>query len=296
MNFELNNWMKDIDGETKLFTLSIPGTHDSVTQHVQFSKATKCQDLDILGQLNIGVRALDLRVKSEDDRLKMVHAFAKAFNTGNHFGSQMDMANVLDLCYRFLEKNPSETIIIQFKNDNNKENEKCFDLLYKKYICKNKSKWYLKAKVPTIDEARGKIVLVRRCKMDLNSPDYSVEECGIDFSNWVEQDEITPYALPLETKSEDNAVFYILDRFKYKPEPRWDECIKPFLDERTEFDGNYVICYLSTAGGVKGPEQNAKHINQMFMEYPLDKNKHYGIFYVDFPNEELTSKIISHNF
>jgi hypothetical protein len=91
-------------------------------------------------------------------------------------------------------------------------------------------------------------------------------------------------------------VFTIQDRFKYKPEPRWSECIKPFLDGRGAFDGQYVICYLSTAGGKKGPKNNAKYINPQFIAYPLDKSRYYGTIYVDFPYEELTRKIIENNF
>ena len=132
--------------------------------------------------------------------------------------------------------------------------------------------------------------------MDMQNKDFTDDNTGIDFSRWVEQRTAEPHALTLETKSKDNAVFIVQDRFKYKPVERWNECLKPFLDSMTEFDGKYIIDYTSTAGGLKGPRKNAKIINTFFMDYPLDKEKYYGTIYLDFPYPELTHKIIEHNY
>lgn len=296
MKINLNNWMKNIDDSKNLFTLSIPGTHDSVTKYVQFSYITQCQDKSIFDQLNLGIRALDIRVKSDGKKLAMVHSIAKAYAAPYHNAPKLYLDYVLEHCYEFLEKNPSEAIIFQFKNDNNKENEKCFDNLFYSYIKGNEDKWYLKAKAPTLKEARGKLVLIRRCHLNEENEEFTQENTGIDFSEWVEQDELIPDSLSLETNSIDNAVFIIQDRYKYKPEPRWDEVIKPFLDSREAFNGEYIICYFSTAGGKKGPKENAKIINANFLDYAIDKSKYYGTIYLDFPTEELTRKIINHNF
>lgn len=292
---ELKNWLKNIDGKTPLFNLNIPGTHDCVTQFVQFSHISKCQNMNIYEQLNLGIRALDIRVESRGDRLKMVHGIAKAFNKNNHFSPQMDMADVLDFCYKFLDENNSETIIFQFKNDSAKEMENCFDLLYNNYILKNKDKWFTENKNPTLDEARGKIVLIRRCKM-YDNRDYKIEHCGIDFSKWIEQDTAVPEPLVLKTSGEFEMTFVVQDRFKYKPIPRWNECIKPFLDKSKAFDGTYIINYLSTAGGLKGPYNNSKYINPRFMEYKLNRDFYYGTIYMDFPDSKITTKIIETNF
>lgn len=296
MRMNLKSWMSSIDDNADLLALDIPGTHDCVTQFIQIPHICKCQNMNIYEQLCIGIRALDIRVQSKGDRLGMVHAVAKAFNTPNRLGKQMDLDDVLEHCFRFLEEQPGEAIIFQFKNDSNKEMEKCFDNLYYRYIQGNENKWYLENRIPTVGEARGKIVLIRRCKMDLNNRDFTDENTGIDFSRWVEQDTAVPEPLILDTHSKDNAAFIVQDRFKYKPEPRWSECVKPFLDKRSKFDGQYVICYLSTAGGFKGPERNAQYINSRFMAYPIDKNKYYGTIYLDFPFTDLTSKIINNNF
>lgn len=287
--------MSEIDNNAEVLRLNLAGTHDCVTQYVQFPHISKCQNLNVYEQLCIGIRALDIRVESDgNDRLKMVHGPAKVFNTSNHFSEQMDMEDVLAHCYKFLEEHMSETIIFQFKNDSGLENEKCFDNMYNTYIKANKDKWFLENRSPKLLETRGKIILIRRCKKSDNS-EYTDKNSGIDFSKWVEQDEKEPTALTLETGSEDNMRFIIQDRFAYTPKPRWSEVIKPFLDSMEKFNGAYIINYLSTAGGVLGPYNNSKYINPQFLAYPLDKTKYYGTIYMDFPTEDLVQKVIELN-
>ncbi len=291
----LKSWMKNIDDNNEVLRLNLVGTHDCVTKYVQFSHISKCQNLSIYEQLCLGVRGLDIRVQSLGKRLGMVHGYAKAFNTPNHFGKQMDLSDVLEQCYRFLNENPSETIVFQFKNDSGKEMEHCFDILFHYYIKNNKDKWFLENRSPLLKEARGKIILIRRCKM-LQSNEYNQKNTGIDFSKWIEQDKALPEPLTLKTGGENEMTFVVQDRYKYKPIPRWHDCIMPFLDTMTDFSGTYMINYLSTAGGFKGPYNNSKYINPKFMEYPLKDKTYYGMIYVDFPTNELVEKIIKTNF
>lgn len=272
--------------------MNIPGTHDCVTQYVQFSHISKCQSKNIYEQLCLGIRALDIRVQSNGDRLKMVHGIAKAFNTPNHLSKQMDMADVLGHCYRFLEENKDEAIIFQFKNDSAKEQERCFELM-QKYIAEKPERWFTENRSPLLDEVRGKIVFIRRCNM---YKDNDLSSCGIDFSKWVEQTTAVYEPLTLKTSGKNEMTFIVQDRFKYKPEPRWTQCIKPFLDSMKPFDGTYIINYLSTAGGLKGPFNNSKIINPQFLKYRLKNGVYYGTIYVDFPSAQLTEKIIKTNF
>lgn len=290
----LREWLADIDDNKPIFQLNLVGTHDCVTQYVQFSHLSRCQNLSIYEQLNIGVRCLDIRVQAKGDRLGMVHGIAKAFVKPSHFSRQMDMSDVLSACYCFLEKNKSEAIVFQFKNDSGKEQERCFDNLYNTYIKADPDKWFLENREPVLSEARGKIVLIRRCKK-YEDKDYALGT-GIDFSRWEEQVQAVPEALTLVTGGEHSMSFTIQDRYKYKPVPRWSECIKPFLERMDKFNGSYIINYLSTAGGLKGPYNNAKYINAEFMKYELDAEKYYGTIYTDFPTLELVKKIINTNF
>lgn len=294
MDINFKKWMENLNSDKPVLQYNIPGTHDCATQYVQLPYLARCQNLNIYEQLCIGVRALDVRVESGGERLKMVHGKAKAFNTPNRLGEQMDMADVLAHCYRFLDENPSETIVFQFKNDSGTENEKCFDNLFYTYIKGNEDRWFLENRVPALGEARGKIFLIRRCKMQARE-EFTELNTGLDFSKWAEQDAAVPEPLTLETNSIDKAVFTVQDRYKYKPVPRWSECVKPFLDQSAPFDKTYIINYLSTAGGFKGPYNNSKYINPRFIEYPLKDDFYYGTIYCDFPTTELTAKIIRTN-
>lgn len=289
------NWMKNLDDNKKLLEYNLVGTHDCVTQYVQLPYFARCQNMNIYEQLSIGVRALDIRVASRGRRLVMVHAFTKAFNTPNRLGRQMDFADVLSHCYKFLDENPSEAIVVQFKNDSGRENEKCFDNLFYTYIKGNEHRWFLENRVPTLGEARGRIVLIRRCKMERRY-EFTDKNTGIDFSKWREQDTVAPDPLLLEISGEFKADFIVQDRYKYKPVPRWAECIEPFLDKAKPFDGTYIINYLSTSGGLKGPYNNAKYINAQFMACPLDSKNYYGTIYCDFPTKALTDKVMETNF
>ena len=295
MSINLKNWMKDIESEKKLFSLNIPGTHDAAARYVQYAHIAKCQDLSIYDQLCIGVRALDIRVMPQDNRLLMIHGVAKVYCTPRAPKLQMDFEYVLSQIYAFLNENPSETVIIQFKNDSGKDFEKSFDILYSTYIKPNKNRWYLKNECPSLGQARGKIVLIRRCLMDEKSSEYTAENSGIDFSSWVEQPELTPEPLTLKTGGKDGAQFIIQDRFKYKAEDKWAACIMPFLKNLKPFEKEYVICYFSTAGGIAGPKKNAQLLNDAFVNFPMQYKINLGTIYLDFPSKKITTKIIESN-
>ena len=68
-------WMKDVDDNTLITTMSIPGTHDSGATHSIFDVAGKCQDTTIKQQLELGVRFLDLRLQLVNNEFKIVHSF-----------------------------------------------------------------------------------------------------------------------------------------------------------------------------------------------------------------------------
>lgn len=290
-SYALNSWMQLVPDEVPLYRLCLCGTHDCVTQHIAVPHFLCCQSLDIRQQLALGVRALDIRVRPVKRRLFMVHGAVCARTPG---GEKMDMADVLSACYAFLRKNPSECIVFQFKDDAGRDYEQAFANLFYTYISAKPQMWFLENRVPTLGEARGKIVLIRRCKKDESDRNLTANNSGLDFSRWVEQDTVEPHPLPLACTNDVR--FLVQDRYKYKPEPRWHDCIRPFLDAAAPFDGTFVIQYLSTAGGLKGPRKNAEIINRYFLAYPLDTKKYYGTVYVDFPSEALVRKLIEQNF
>ncbi|MBQ7739980.1 MAG: phosphatidylinositol-specific phospholipase C domain-containing protein [Eubacterium sp.] len=280
MNTE--RWLNEIDGGKSLFSLNLPATHNSAARFVK-GALIRCQDMSIKEQLESGIRVFDLRVKSEGERLVLVHSFANIYSD-EKYKSVMHLGEIIADFNEFLNNNPSETVVLQFKNDSEKEQQKCIDILKSRYI--ERGSWYLEPDVPTLNQARGKIVLLRRC---IDAKD----SLGIDVSLWVDQGKREAKALLLQSKS---GGFLIQDRYSYSPKKKWSLCVKPLLESAAAFSKTYILNYLSTAGGLHLPRQNANIINKCFTEYELKNNKYYGILYLDFPGKDVINKIINTNF
>ena len=74
-NYKVDPWMKNVNDDRLITTMSIPGTHDSGATHSIFDVAGKCQDLNIKTQLKIGVRFFDIRLQQVNDKFNVVHSF-----------------------------------------------------------------------------------------------------------------------------------------------------------------------------------------------------------------------------
>lgn len=287
--------MANIPDDRNLLSLDIPGAHDCAANFIQMPRLSRCQNTDIYGLLTRGIRALDIRVAPQNNKLVLVHAIHKIFVSSEKGSRQLEINDVIKQIKRFLSENPSETVVFQFKNDSEKKMEPCFEMMWNQHISKDKSLWFTENRIPQIGEVRGKIVLLRRCKMYHFEKPYTDDTAGIDFSRWEDQKVATPEAEVLLTHSKDNDAFIIQDRYKYAPKPRWQKCLKPFLDSRNAFENKYIICFTSTAGGLGGPKHNSDYINPKFLEYSLNKDKYYGILYFDFPTKEIAKKVIENN-
>lgn len=68
--------MNNIDDNTSISTLSIPGTHDSATYSctcLAIPKISQCQVMNFYEQLQSGIRYLDIRIKTKNGEILMVH-------------------------------------------------------------------------------------------------------------------------------------------------------------------------------------------------------------------------------
>ncbi len=281
MSMPLHNWMKNIGDDKSLRDINIPGTHDSATKYCQFSLISSCQNKSIREQLEIGVRAFDIRV----DKMTLVHSFCKCRKS--LFGSVLTLQNVMDDIFSFLSENPSETVLMLFKMDNGESSEECFRLLYENFIKTNPDKWYLENKIPALGEVRGKIVLLRRT--DAHTP-----KAGIDFN-------AMPYHGGIkETKWEDFSpngedTVTVQDRYMLLWYKKWKNSVKPLLEKSEEYKGNMILNFLSDAGFPFIPRFVSKYINHKFLSFNLKKENRYGVLMFDFVNEKLTEKVISSN-
>ncbi|KAF4983489.1 hypothetical protein FZEAL_1112 [Fusarium zealandicum] len=180
----LNSWMKELHDDWPLTLLSIPGTHDSPTCHKALP-SVRCQAVGIPEQLNNGVRFLDIRVSvnTDNDELALVHGAFPISLTGTKY-----FKDLLQDVYKFLEDNPSETIIMSLKREGTGKgnDEQLGKYLKHSYVDKRRSLWWTEPKIPTLGGARGRIVIVRRFILDggMKKSCWNGRGWGIDAQSW----------------------------------------------------------------------------------------------------------------
>lgn len=161
------SWLGEINDDTSIASLAIPGTHNSFACHTALP-SVQCQGESVTDQLKHGVRFLDVRVgkhplKSGVDAhdLTVVHG---KFPVKIPF--PLKLSNALDEVYEFVSQNNSEMVIVSLKQEGagqwNNDQDEFGRLLWDKYIGPNESKWYLGSEFPRVGEARGKVILFRR--------------------------------------------------------------------------------------------------------------------------------------
>lgn len=163
----LQSWMSKFKDETPLSALSIPGTHNSPTCHKALP-SVRCQATSPPEQLDNGIRFFDIRVQPEapqdpsKDGLILVHAVFPISLTGNKY-----LKDLLKEVYAFLDHNPSETVIMSVKREGtgNATDEQLSRIMRDHYAGDN-NRWFTEPRIPTLGEARGKIVLIRRFALE----------------------------------------------------------------------------------------------------------------------------------
>ena len=147
------NWMASIDGSLTLAQFTIPGTHDSCTQYCVLGR---CQHVCIKEQMNMGARFLDIRLKNDRGTLNCYHGFVNCLYS---------FKQVMEAVSAFLKANPTETVIMSIRNEGDSSAE--FEsILVNQWIDAEKYSdlFYTEDRIPTLNEVRGKIVLLRRYK------------------------------------------------------------------------------------------------------------------------------------
>lgn len=165
----VEDWMSGIDDQRLVSALSIPGTHDSAAYTYSWP-FVQTQHMDILQQLNAGIRYFDLRCGVRDDIVEMVHG--RAF-----LGITLSM--VLDTMYLWLLSHETEGLIVQIKQDRKAEQSTVhFAQAIWRCLATHPERWRTANTTPCLGELRGRIQLLRR----FNGP--TMHAFGIDVTQW----------------------------------------------------------------------------------------------------------------
>lgn len=264
-------WMKDVDDNTLITTMSIPGTHDSGATHSIFDVAGKCQDTTIKQQLELGVRFLDLRLQLVNNEFKIVHSFVD---------QKQKLKSVLKDISTFIKEYNTEFLIISIKEEADSKNstldfEEALFKEFKEYediLCYNN--------LPnTLKEARGKIYILSR---------YANSSIGIKaYSGWKDSTTFTIDNLYIQ----DN---YCIDDLEIKKQDIIDT-INYSKANSINLVLNFTSCYLDNAFPPTYAGTAALNINPWLIEHLKSEKGNLGIVIVDFVTKELAEAIYMRN-
>lgn len=179
-------WMSHVDGNKYLDELSIPGTHDSSTCSVDNdtepqTSLAKCQQDYIPTQLLEGIRYFDIRLgkNNENGDPGIDHGICYLLKKDGGF---IHLSDVIGYFKTFLNEHPSEALIMLVSRGNDEATDESVTTAFANVMGNNSDLFYTSSHVPTLNEVRGKIVLLRRFKLAGDSVDGHT--WGLDLTQW----------------------------------------------------------------------------------------------------------------
>ncbi len=245
-----NEWMAGIPDDALLSSVNIPATHDTgtagvVEDLVPSVSITSCQNLYYDEQLNMGARSFDIRANATKDDasaadVKIVHG-GELWQCQEKNGSDLTLQSILNTSLGFLEKHKSETVILTVKPDAGSTIG--LEHAVAEFIEKNKDKVHSGGDIPSMKEARGKIIFLRRFNLTKNY-DSSVERAmGFNLTNW---DDIKykdyKYAYKLYDDGKNHV--YIQDAYNTYGSEKWPYILET-MKQTTGQDTSHPIEYNS---------------------------------------------------
>ncbi|KDN39389.1 PLC-like phosphodiesterase [Tilletiaria anomala UBC 951] len=186
-------WMSKLPSSAPLSSFCIPGTHESLARYGY--PISTCQNVasTVAAQLAAGIRFLDVRVNAKG---KGYPSQQKLLAYHGVTDERIEFGQVLAQCWDFLDGvGKSETVIISMKPEADAATmQACFEQVY---LNPTKSRWFLEPRVPTLGEARGKLILMSRYGSSSDQPG------GIHPSIWPNSEkDIFSYIIPSGQKVE----------------------------------------------------------------------------------------------
>jgi 1-phosphatidylinositol phosphodiesterase len=273
------NWMGAIAGTTSLAALSIPGTHDTGALYEVVAGATKTQDLTVPAQLTAGIRYFDIRTRNVNNKFDIYHLTVY---------QNLSFDTVLQNIFDFFAANPGETILMSMKQEQPASgSSNTFEQTFDAYTAQHPDRWYLGATIPTLDQVRGKIVLLRRFTAT-STPK------GIDATVWADN---TTFTI-----DNGSAKLRIQDYYEVTDDDsKWTTITNLFTEANaggaTVLFLNNTSAYQVADGGLENIPSVSNFINPKVASYfTANTLGRYGVVAMDFADATKSSLILKTNF
>lgn len=299
-----NNWITPLDDNIYVCQMSIPGTHDAGTGHGMdpsgsgfgagiasgiLSEAGQTQEYTILQQINMGIRAFDLRPAYTTNRQNKFYIWHGLIKT------KLSLEDALTQMKDYLSNNPGEFFIVWMRHESEIASIFGTNLTYK-----NTNKWStdfgnavsdlvkdnLISFRPdlTVGEMRGKILFLTR-------DDYNNRVGGLvsPFSSGSARDD------GAISDNGNSATLYYQDVYSGLDETNKYGYVKTLLDKSAKFhsDGvntltwvvNHTSGYTGSTSTSDAYRQNAANTNKPVYEYLTGSEKEVGstgIMFMDY--------------
>lgn len=289
----VENWMGALDDHHLLSELSIPGTHDTMTYLVQGGWVPEmgwatCQELSLEGQLQRGIRFIDVRLFVDRPNGPVLHLCHGSVDIA------YSMEYVMEGCCRFLRENPSECIVVSVKND---RDDRADQPLFAELVAatvndpRYRDFWYTGKTVPRLGDVRRRMVLLRR---------FPLSDLGINAN------ERWPDNQPFTYTNTDGVKFDVQDEYKsyshFNRSKKFNSYVLPTLRAAIgDTDMGKVFINFTSGTGSVWPRTLAETVNPMVADYFANAQPgRYGILPMDFPehftgSRDLTAAIASRN-
>lgn len=236
------DWMAALDDSLPLNAIVLPGTHDSGTQFCQLGYFSKCQGKNIGEQLEAGYRYLDIRLAVDGNGMRLMHGFTGCRTGAMPWADKLTLEAVLEQCYVFLAEHPTETIVFAVKQEHGDESAGEFEVTLNQILQREPEFWLLCDTIPTLGEARGKLVLMRRYADEAGLG----ETAGVALL-WTNQNGHEDTSLNTVKEEQEGYTLWVQDRYEFDTEEKWD-AFTAGMKNAGSGESDLAIHFLSTKG------------------------------------------------
>lgn len=291
------DWLSGVADSASLASLSLPGTHDTLSIHggawTQTQEDFGDSGATLARQLTAGIRVIDVRARVNDGNTFTIHHGATYQNA--------NFDDVLNVLQSFLAAHPRETVVMRFKQECTGELGSCTDAsgqssfqdIFDRYAAARSLFWQpsitrsTAAATPTLGTVRGKVVLA----VMHGKNGGVIEHYGLSqFATWT-----------------DGSSTYVQDEYNVPNigaiATKRDQ-VRRFLD--TTNAGDPTKIYVNFASGasvfaqpqqVAGGALGVQGVDPFLLTYMNEGHDltRTGVIMLDFPGSGLLEKIISYN-